>query len=35
MNKYGAKKVADKSINHGLKYGEIYRRVASQLRGMR
>ena len=30
-----AEKIADKSINNGLKYSEIYRRLSSRLRGMR
>lgn len=30
-----AEKIADKTINNGLKYSEIYRRLTSLLRGMR
>lgn len=35
IKRHEAEKIADKSINHGLKYSEIYRRVSNQLRGMR
>lgn len=35
IKRWEAEKMADKSINNGLKYSEIFRRLTSQLRGMR
>jgi hypothetical protein len=35
IKRWEAEKIENKSINNGLKYSEIYRRLTSQLRGIR